>query len=142
MTERSPGVKLVLVGLVAVLLALPLMMVYALVRDREGQSQQAQASITAGWGGKQIVSGPVLAIPYLRQETVTEGVGNQAVTRTRQVRSEMFLAPASQTVRTAIEPETRSYSIYRSVIYRAALDGTARFRLPDDLGVDGIRRDQ
>lgn len=31
MTDRSPGVKLLLVGLVAVLLALPLMMVYALV---------------------------------------------------------------------------------------------------------------
>ena len=54
--------KRLLVGLVAVLLTLPLLMVYALVRDREGQSQQAQAAITAGWGGRQVVSGPVLAI--------------------------------------------------------------------------------
>ena len=83
MTDRSPGVKLLLVGLVAVLLALPLMMVYALVSDREGQSRQAQASITAGWGGQQVVSGPVLVIPYLRNETVTEGSGKDAVTRTR-----------------------------------------------------------
>ena len=51
MSERSPGVRLLLVGLVAVALIVPLMAVYALVRDREGQSQQAQASITAGWGG-------------------------------------------------------------------------------------------
>jgi len=140
MTDRSPGVKLLLVGLVAVLLALPLMMVYALVGDREGQSQQAQASITAGWGGQQVISGPVLVIPYLRDETVTEGTGNTAVTRTRQVRAELFLSPASQSVRTAIEPETRSYSIYRSVIFRAALSGTARFQLPDELAVDGVRR--
>jgi inner membrane protein len=141
MTDRSPGVKLLLVGLVAVLLALPLLMVYALVRDREGQSQQAQASITAGWGGQQVVSGPVLVIPYLRDETVTEGSGNAAVTRTRQVRGELFLSPASQTVRTAIEPEMRSYSIYRSVIFRAALSGTARFQLPAELAVEGVRRD-
>ena len=140
MTDRSPGVKLLLVGLVAVLLALPLMMVYALVGDREGQSQQAQASITAGWGGQQVVSGPVLVIPYLRDETVTEGSGNAAVTRTRQVRGELFLSPATQTVRTMIAPETRSYSIYRSVIFRAALSGTARFQLPDELAVDGVRR--
>jgi inner membrane protein len=141
MTDRSPGVKLLLVGLVAVLLALPLLMVYALVRDREGQSQQAQASITAGWGGQQVVSGPVLVIPYLRDETVTEGSGNAAVTRTRQVRGELFLSPASQTVRTAIEPEMRSYSIYRSVIFRAALSGTARFQLPAELAFEGVRRD-
>ena len=141
MIDRSPGVRLLVIGLVAVLLTLPLLMVYALVRDREGQSQQAQASITAGWGGKQVVSGPVLVIPYLRDETVTEGAGNQLVTRTRQVRAELFLSPASQTVRTAIRPETRSYSIYRSVIYRAALSGAARFELPGELAVDGVRRD-
>jgi inner membrane protein len=141
MTDRSPGVKLLLVGLVAVLLALPLLMVYALISDREGQSRQAQASITAGWGGQQIVSGPVLVIPYLRDETVTEGTGKDAVTRTRQVRAELFLSPATQTVRTAIEPETRSYSIYRSVIFRAALSGNARFQLPAELAVDGVRRD-
>ena len=140
MSERSPGVRLLLIGLVAVLLTLPLLMVYGLVRDREGQSQQAQASITAGWGGQQVVSGPVLVIPYLREETVTEGTGNQTVTRTRQVRAELFLAPISQQVRTTLEPETRSYSIYRSVIYRAELGGTARFRLPEELGIDGLRR--
>ena len=43
MFERSPGVRLLVIGLVAVVLTLPLLMVYALVRDREGQSQQAQA---------------------------------------------------------------------------------------------------
>jgi inner membrane protein len=104
MTDRSPGVKFLLVGLVAVLLALPLMMVYALVRDREGQSQQAQASITAGWGGQQVISGPVLVIPYVRDETVTEEVNGSAVTRTRQVRAELFLSPATQSVRTTINP--------------------------------------
>ena len=93
-----------------------------------------------------LVPGPrflfaVLVIPYLRDETVTEGTGNAAVTRTRQVRAELFLSPASQTIRTAIEPEMRSYSIYRSVIFRAALSGTARFQLPAELAVDGVRRD-
>ncbi|HYD25635.1 MAG TPA: cell envelope integrity protein CreD [Croceibacterium sp.] len=142
MSSRSPGIRLLVVGLVAAVLTVPLLMVYMLVRDRESQSQAAQAAITAGWGGPQVVSGPVLAIPYLRDETITEGAGNQAVTRTRQVRAELYLSPAAQTVRTAIEPEKRSYSIYSSVIYRARLDGTARFRLPDELAVDGVRRDR
>jgi inner membrane protein len=142
MSSQSPGVRLLLVGIVAALLSVPLLTVYALVRDREAQSRTAQASITAGWGGPQVVSGPVLAIPYLRDETYTEQAGSAVVTRTRQVRAELFLAPAAQTVRTRIEPETRSKSIYSSVIYRAALDGQASFRLPEELDVDGVRRDR
>ena len=39
-------------------------MVYALVSDRESQSHTAQAAITAGWGGAQVVSGPVLVVPF------------------------------------------------------------------------------
>ena len=142
MSSHSPGIRLLLVGLIAAVLSVPLLMVYALVRDREQQSRTAQASITAGWGGPQVVSGPVLAIPYMRDETYTEQAGSEVVTRTRQVRAELFLAPTAQTVRTAIEPETRSKSIYQSVIYRAALEGEASFRLPQELDVDGVRRDR
>lgn len=141
MVDRSPGMKLLLVCLVAVALTVPLLMVYALVRDRESQSESAQAAITAGWGGTQVVTGPVLAIPYLREETVVEGSGDQAIARARQVRRELYLAPETQTVGTAIEPEKRSYSIYSSVIYRAALEGRAQFSLPEQLNLDGVRRD-
>jgi inner membrane protein len=142
MPHRSPGTRLLLVGLVAAVLTIPLLMVYALVRDREEQSRTAQAAIAAGWGGPQIVSGPVLAIPYLRDETYSEQADSAVVTRTRQLRAELFLTPAAQTVRTRIEPETRSKSIYNSVIYRAALDGKASFRLPEELDVDGVRRER
>jgi inner membrane protein len=141
MTSRTPGVRLLFLALVVAVLSIPLLAVYALVRDRESQSQSAQAAITAGWGGPQVVSGPVLAIPYFHNETVTEGTGGQAITRTQRVRSELFLSPTTQTVRTAIEPGRRSYSIYTSVIYRAALDGKAWFRLPEALNADGVTRD-
>jgi inner membrane protein len=141
MAPRTPGIRLLFVGLVAVVLTIPLLAVYVLVRDRENQSELAQAAITAGWGGSQVVSGPVLAIPYLHDETVTEGAGGQAVTHTRRVRAELYLSPAAQTVRTAIKPERRSYSIYSSVIYRASLDGKAQFRLPEALNVDGVSRE-
>src|SRR4051812_10368940 len=109
MTSRTPGVRLFLLGVVAAVLSIPLLAVYALVQDRESQSQSAQAAITAGWGGAQVVSGPVLAIPYFRDEAVTQETGGQTVTRTQRVRSELYLSPTAQTVRTAIEPERRSY---------------------------------
>src|SRR3546814_6083197 len=55
----------------------------------------------------QIVSGPVLAIPYLRDETHTEMVDGQSVTRTRQIRGEIYLSPTKQAVRTRLRPEER-----------------------------------
>ncbi len=142
MIARSPGFKLLLVGLIALLLTIPLLVVYALVRDRESQSHTAQASITAGWGGPQIVSGPVLVIPFTRQSSETEIVGGQQRTRTVEVRDELFVSPLSHSATAELSPERRSYSIYASVIYQAALAGTARFALPDDLERYGVRRDR
>ena len=139
---RTPGTRLLLLGLVAFLLAIPLLAVYALVGDRENQSRTAQASIGAGWGGPQIVSGPILSIPYIRPRTHTETVDGRTVTQTDNERAELYVAPDSQVVHTRVDPHTRSRSIYSSVIYLAALDGVARFELPANLSRMGIARDQ
>src|SRR5690606_32372279 len=140
MSNRSPGIKLLLVGLVALLLAIPLGMVYALVSDRENQSRTAQMAITAGWGGPQVVSGPVLVVPYTRLSTGTETVDGQQRTRSVEVRDELYLSPLSHSATARLAPERRGYSIYASVIYQAALAGSARFALPADLERFGVER--
>ena len=142
MSERSPGIKLLLVGLVALLLTIPLFMVYALVSDRESQSHTAQAAITAGWGGAQVVSGPVLAVPYTRLSTETETVDGRQRTRTVEVRDELYLSPLSHSATAKLTPERRGYSIYASVLYQAALAGKARFELPADLELFGVERER
>ena len=136
--ERSPGVKLALVGLVALVLIVPLVMVYALVYDRESQSQTAQQSITQGWGGPQMVTGPVLVIPWLQQVTTSETVDGQLTSRTTRQRRELFVSPVKQSVETTIDPDRKSYAIYESVVFESALSGIARFELPDDLDRMGV----
>ncbi len=140
--ERSPGVKLLFTILVGMALIVPLIFVYALVNDRQHQSRIAQQSITAGWGGEQVISGPVLAIPYMAEREQLETVDGRTVTRTVRTRDEIYLSPRVQSVATELEPETRSKSIYQSVIYLARLAGEARFELPEDLSSLGLRRDQ
>jgi inner membrane protein len=142
MSERSPGTKLLLVGLVALVLTIPLFMVYALVNDRESQSHTAQAAITAGWGGAQVVSGPVLVVPFTRLSTETELVDGQQRTRSVEVRDELYLSPLSHSATARLTPERRGYSIYNSVIYQAALAGDARFALPADLQRFGVERER
>ena len=140
--RRSPGMKLLLAVLVGAALIVPLLMVYGLVSDRQHQARIAQDTITAGSGGPQVVSGPVLVIPYRDERTTVEQIDGRSVTRTSQVRSEIYLSPENQQVDTRILPERKRKAIYETVIYLAEMEGEARFALPDDLQRYGVTRDQ
>ena len=136
--ERTPAMKLLIAILIAAALAIPIFMVWFLVYDRQSQSQQAQASITAGWGGPQAIAGPVLVIPYRATATETLVERGQSVTRSRDVMRELTLAPEAAALRTDIRPERRKRSIYEAVVYDARVDGNARFALPPDLARFGV----
>jgi inner membrane protein len=142
--ERTPGFKLFLALLVALVLTVPLFSVWLLVYDRQSQQQEATNSITAGWGGPQVMAGPVLVIPYRADSTETVVQNGQSVTRTSQVTRELTLAPETAALSTTLRPEVRTRSIYQAVVYEAAVSGKARFALPPDLarsGVDPARMD-
>ena len=136
--ERTPGFKLFLTILVGLALTIPLFSVWLLVYDRQNQSEQASNSITAGWGGPQAVSGPVLVIPYRATATETVIQGGQSVTRANQVQRELTLAPEIIEISTDIRPEVRKRSIYQAVVYDAGASGRARFAFPPDLGRTGV----
>jgi inner membrane protein len=139
---RTPGRKLFTALLVAALLVIPLFTVYLLVYDRQSQSETARSSIAAGWGGPQVMAGPVLVIPYPQQvdETVTEG-GRQVVKSTTQWR-ELTLAPDIADLKTDLAPQRRTRSIYEAVVYEARTTGRVRFVLPADLARYGVTADR
>ncbi len=141
-SERSPGMKLGLALLVGFLLSFPLFTVWLLVYDRQQQSEFAQSSIAEGWGGPQMISGPLLVIPYRDtvSETVTEN--GQQVTRTRDVERKLTLAPEQSELSTELRPERRRRSIYEVVLYEAEVSGRARFAMPQDLARLGVTLDQ
>src|SRR5690606_25434308 len=48
---RSPGVKFVIIGILAILLLVPTLLVWALVEERSQRANEVSARISAGWGG-------------------------------------------------------------------------------------------
>src|SRR5205814_4633519 len=128
--ERTPGMKLLITLLIAAALTIPVFMVWFLVYDRQNQSEQATQSITAGWGGPQALTGPVLVIPYRATATETVVENGQSVTRTNQVVRELTLAPEAIALSTDVRPEVRKRSIYEAVVYDARTSGKARFAFP------------
>ncbi len=140
--ERSPGMKLLLASLIGLVLMVPLMLVYALVWDRQTQSQTAQGSINAGWGGDQVIAGPVIVVPFRTTQTQNEEVGGKTVTRTVDVEKYLYISPTENKVATTVKPEERRKSIYRSVLYEAQISGAAKFELPADLPRFGVTRER
>jgi inner membrane protein len=140
--ERSPGIKLLFVGLVAVVLMVPLLLVYALVYDRQDQSRTAQEAINAGWGGAQVLSGPVVVVPFRTTRVQNETVDGKAVTRVVEVEKLLYISPVRNRLSTRIDPQERRKSIYRSVLFTAAAKGTATFLLPADIERFGVTRER
>ena len=140
--ERSPGFKLLLVALVGLALIVPLLLVYALVWDRQSQSQTAQDAINAGWGGPQVVAGPVLVVPFRTTQVQSDQVNGQTITRNVEVEKLLYISPLDNRVSTRIAPEERRKSIYSSVLYEAQVKGRALFALPADLPRFGVTRER
>ena len=135
---RSPGFKLFLAIVVGLVLTIPLFSVWLLVYDRQTQSEEASSSITAGWGGPQAMSGPILVIPYRATATETVVQNGQSVTRSNEVMRELTLAPEAVEMSTTVAPEVRKRSIYEAVVYGAKVSGKARFAFPPDLARTGV----
>jgi inner membrane protein len=134
--------KLLFAAIVAAVLTIPLLLVYALVYDRQDQSRTAQEAINAGWGGPQVVAGPVLVVPFRTTQTQTEDVLGKPVTRTVEVEKLLYVSPLENRVTTRIVPQERRKSIYRSVLYEAQVNGRARFALPADIERFGVTPDR
>jgi len=138
-SDRTPGFKLFLAIVVGFVLTIPLVSVYLLAYDRESQSREASRSITAGWGGPQTMTGPVLVIPYKATTTETVLQNGQSVTRTNEVTRELTLAPEIVALSTDMKPRVRKRSIYEAVVYDAQVTGKARFAFPPDLNRTGVQ---
>jgi inner membrane protein len=124
------------------MLTVPLFSIWLLVYDRQSQQEEATSSITAGWGGPQVMTGPVLVIPYRTAATETVMENGQSVTRTSPVTKELTLAPEAANLSTQLRPDVRKRSIYEAVVYQASVSGRARFTLPQDLARSGVDASQ
>ncbi|MEJ7927819.1 cell envelope integrity protein CreD [Sphingobium sp. AN641] len=140
--SRTAGGKLLFCILIGLMLSIPLFAVYLLVWERQSQSSAARASIAQGWGGPQVIAGPVLVIPYTRPETETVTENGRQISRMTNVERELFLSPTTNAVDTAIMPERRRKAIYETVLFEARISGRAAFILPTDLARHGVTPDQ
>jgi inner membrane protein len=129
----NPALKkgLAIVG-VALLLLFPLAWLHGLVSERTALREQAIASVARGWGGRQMLSGPILAIPV----TTTTDDGH---TQT----SDWYVLPEALNldVDLTVQDERRKLGVYEVPVYVAKVHATGQFDLAREIAKISARND-
>lgn len=124
---NSPGFKFFLIcGLVLALL-IPLLLVWALVAEREQRAEGVRMEVAREWGGAQRIIGPVLIVPYTVK--VVTGQGDKR-TEEIQERRAVFL-PQTLNVTGNAATKVLHRSIYDVAVYTGDLEFEGRFAAPD-----------
>lgn len=118
----GPLMKGLMVALVALVVLAPVQMLRGLIEERARLRQEAVASVARGWGGQQLVGGPILAIP------VTLAPGGA---RAPGADIDWFVLPESLTLEAELKvlDERRKLGVYEVPVYIASVHAGATFNV-------------
>jgi len=123
--------KALVVALVALAVMIPVQLLRGLVAERAQMREQAVKSVSRGWGGRQSVGGPVLAIPI--DATFDNG---------RVVVRDHYILPESLTVKAElrVQEDRRKLGVYEVPVYTAKVHMIATFDIAAKLAALGAER--
>ncbi|WP_298327141.1 cell envelope integrity protein CreD [Asticcacaulis sp.] len=125
---RSKGTKFLVVCALAVLMAIPALLVFALLMERTNRAEGVAREIGDQMGGEQVFLGPVIQIPYvIPTRTSTDEKGNRVVLA--QESGNLIVFPQTGKASAATKSDVRSRSIFRVPVYTADLSFDAAFDL-------------
>src|SRR5436190_16197154 len=103
-------VKGLLIAALVLLLMIPAYFVQELIKEREARQKEAFAEVSSKWAGKQIITGPVLVLPFWQTES------EQTVQRVRSKHYAYFL-PDNLHVNASVTPQEKYRGIYKVMLY-------------------------
>jgi inner membrane protein len=133
---RSPAFKFFLVCFLIVLLLIPLLLVNALIWERESRAQEVRGEVGRLWGPEQQVLGPFLVVPYTVRLETMQGDKRVAVIQERRA----VFAPEALEATGRAESKTLHRSIFEVPVYAARLTLSGQFAAPSisDVAADTV----
>jgi len=122
---NSYSVKMIIVSFLAILLLIPSFLIQDIISERIALSEKVKNELYAQWGGKQVVAGPVLNVPF----SVSEPDENNLAANLRQ--GVAHFLPETLKTDGVLFPETRKRGIYKVVVYEGKLKLQGSFAQPD-----------
>jgi inner membrane protein len=138
--DRSLLLKTSVVAALALALMIPVSMIRDLVAERQARRDEAVQGIAAGWGGRQTVAAPYIAVPYERRwtETKREVVdGKQLESRVERSERAVLRLRADGvrwTIAAAVTEKARG--IHKARLYNAKVEAHGWIWVPSRLGLE------
>ena len=126
---RSPFLRLLVVGFLAIILQIPVLFIGGLVGERSLTRQEAVEDIASKWGRGQEVFGPYLVVPYTYDD-VEKDAGTESERFIERAAAATFL-PEELRIAADVETEIRRRGIFETPVYVSAVALEGRFAAPD-----------
>src|SRR3990170_3549901 len=112
--QDSIMVKLFSIGFLILILLIPTALIEDLIYERQQRADEVIDEVANKWSGSQTISGPVLIIPYTRQDVINRG---KEGTETREYIEKAFFLPNQLDVSGTIDPQVLHRGIFDAVVY-------------------------
>ena len=144
--RRILFIKLAGICLLVALLHIPLLMSRGILKERQRYQAEATETISAVWGRQQVLTGPVLTVPYVyKAQAIRQKVVNGKVAQVEETvlsPATAYFLPEDLTMNGEVVPEVRRRGIYDTVVFSTKLNLAGHFQ-PDFVaaGIEAERID-
>lgn len=120
---NSSILKMFIIFILVLLMLIPMSLIDSLVYERKDREEQVSSEISIKWGHDQVVSAPVLAVPYSYTfESIEKDAKGKEITVKSVGEDWIFLLPEKNDINTEVKPESLKRGIYSAVVYNATID--------------------
>jgi inner membrane protein len=116
-------VKSMIIGILVLILQIPAMYVKDVIEEREQRQQDAISEVSSKWAGHQVISGPVLVIPYWQSAP-------DSTSRLVRSREYAYFLPDKLDVTARVTPQERHRGIYKVMLYSSEVTMSGSFSQP------------
>lgn len=122
--EGSVIIKLGVIAFITLLLLIPASFIQSLIQERQDRKQEAIEEVSKKWSSAQLISGPVLVIPYKSLEKSTDEKGKEILVEQL---TNIYLLPEQLSITAKTDPEILHRGIFDAVVYHAKIKVEGNF---------------
>ena len=119
--------KLIMLIILILIMLIPISMVEDLIYERTTMRSEAETKISQSWGGSQVLTGPVLKIPYKKKISEKKNINGEEHKIHRYETHHIFMLSDELDIKTKMESEIRYLGIYDVPVYMSHSDIKASF---------------
>lgn len=134
--NKTLGFKLGLIAVLILLLLIPLLMIGGLIDERQQLRNNVLGEIAASSSYDQLVSGPVLVVPYRKFERRWIDKDGTSVQETTTMHGNLYFLPETFAMDVGVDTELRARGIYQARLFHAKGQVSGRFKLPERWGIE------